>query len=405
MLKKMHYANVVLKSMIKIISEKHEKKYLYSVFLSEVARTLPHAVLTLILFDKGVRVEQIALVQIFYMLAMVAFEFPSGLMSDILDRKLVYLLSIVFSMIAYVLIFFSNALPMLYLSWFIYGTASAFNNGTLDVSFTKLFQTNTEKLKQFLSRQKMVLSVSAVLGGYLGSILFNNIGTYLFFVSVAIYVVSATVVIIFIPSDRNNERLGKPFREYLANFMLNLKNLISSRILIELIILMGAIQFFYQPFYQYWQAMFLENSINPSVFGFIYIIFRLAFALAAWIFRKVKHSNKNSYIILAMISALAVATFLVDFPSFLLVSTPLMLVLVYIYNLNLDCCLREQTDASVLGTVESINSTFTRILSVIVLGISSVSVTLFSVTTMFVILVVGFTSISIFILYIRGRKK
>ncbi|WP_234926663.1 hypothetical protein [Borreliella garinii] len=56
-----------------MIESKHKRYYFYSLFLLELARTLPHAVLTIILTNKGLSLKNIAIVQICYMAAIIIF--------------------------------------------------------------------------------------------------------------------------------------------------------------------------------------------------------------------------------------------------------------------------------------------------------------------------------------------
>ncbi|WAZ72314.1 MFS transporter (plasmid) [Borrelia miyamotoi] len=136
------------------MEHKHKRYYFYSLFLSEFARTLLHAVLTIILINKGLQLKDIAVVQMFYMLAIIFFEFPSCVISDIFDRKVVYLSSIFLSMIAYFIIFQISSFTFLCIAWFIYDISSAVNTGTIDVSFTHIYQNDSKKLKGFISSIK-----------------------------------------------------------------------------------------------------------------------------------------------------------------------------------------------------------------------------------------------------------
>ncbi|UGQ16494.1 MFS transporter [Borrelia sp. RT5S] len=120
-----------------MIRNEHEKYYFCSLFLSEFARTLPHAVLTIILINKGLALGNIAMVQMCYMLAIMIFEFPSGVISDIFDRKIVYLMSIFLSMVSYFIIFKATSFAILCSAWFIYGMSSAVSTGTIDISFNR----------------------------------------------------------------------------------------------------------------------------------------------------------------------------------------------------------------------------------------------------------------------------
>ncbi|WP_075552730.1 MFS transporter [Borreliella mayonii] len=150
------------------------KHYFYSLFLLELARTLPHAVLTIILINKGLSLKDITMVQICYMAAIIIFEFPSGIISDIFDRKIVYLVSIFLSMASYFIVFETSSFVFICVSWFIYGMSAAIN-GTIAISFTKIYQNNSKKLKAFISFTKIILSIDAILGGYIGSVLYSCI--------------------------------------------------------------------------------------------------------------------------------------------------------------------------------------------------------------------------------------
>lgn len=65
------------------LSKTNRTVYLASLFFYNFARVLPHAILTVILLNKGLTVSQIAIVQSFYMLAAIMFEFPSCFLTDI----------------------------------------------------------------------------------------------------------------------------------------------------------------------------------------------------------------------------------------------------------------------------------------------------------------------------------
>ncbi|WP_330529099.1 MFS transporter [Borreliella valaisiana] len=103
-----------------MIERKHQRYYFYSLFLSELARTLPHAVLTIILINKSLSLKNITIVQICYMTAIIIFEFPSGIISDIFDRKTVYLVSIFLLMISYFIIFKTSSFVLLCISFMVY---------------------------------------------------------------------------------------------------------------------------------------------------------------------------------------------------------------------------------------------------------------------------------------------
>ncbi|WP_233780215.1 hypothetical protein [Borreliella bavariensis] len=91
------------------------------------------------------------------------------------------------------------------ISWFIYGMSAAINTGTIDIGFTKIYQNNLKKLKAFISFVKMILSISSILGGYIGSVLYLYIDIKIYLISLLIYLISSLITIFFIPNDKNTD--------------------------------------------------------------------------------------------------------------------------------------------------------------------------------------------------------
>ncbi|WP_215540824.1 MFS transporter [Borreliella bavariensis] len=391
-----------------MIESKHQEYYFYSLFLSELARTLPHAVLTIILINKGLSLKDIAIVQICYMAAIIIFEFPSGVISDIFDRKIVYLVSIFLLMISYFIIFKVSSFVLLCISWFIYGMSAAINTGTIDISFTKLYQNNSKKLKAFISFIKMILSIGAILGGYIGSVLYLYIDIKIYLISLLIYLISSLITIFFIPNDKNidHKHNKEDLTLYLTKFFKKIIILLKSKELLEVFILNSSIQFFYQPFYLYWQAIFIDKNISISIFGIIYVLFRVSDIIGAWIFRKIKHSKYDIYVILAIIFLLSVLIKIVSHIYIFITIIIFLVILISVYSNNLEFFLRKNVDSKVLGTITSINSILSRIFSFLALAICSISTTFISVINTFVLLILIFCTLSIVVTYkVKNNKK
>lgn len=75
--------------------------YFLSNFLVTVAYSMLHSILTVILLAKGLTLSQILLIQSAYSIAIVLFEFPSGLLADNYSRKNLYSLSKVFLIVCF----------------------------------------------------------------------------------------------------------------------------------------------------------------------------------------------------------------------------------------------------------------------------------------------------------------
>ncbi|WP_233781036.1 hypothetical protein [Borreliella bavariensis] len=154
----------------------------------------------------------------------------------------------------------------------------------------------------------MILSIGDILGGYIGSVLYLYIDIKIYLISLLIYLISSLITIFFIPNDKNidHKQNKEDLTLYLVKFFKKIITLLKSKELLKVFILNSSIQFFYQPFYLYWQAIFIDKNKSISIFGIIYVLFRVSDIIGAWIFRKIKHSKYDIYVILAIIFLLSV---------------------------------------------------------------------------------------------------
>ena len=149
--------------------------FLLSNFLVSVAYSLPHSILTVILLAKGLSLSQILIIQSAYSIAIVLFEFPSGLLADNYSRKNLYSLSKLFLIIMFLIVLFSNQFYLIFATWFCYGIAAALDSGTLDayiINQLKLAHHGAE-LRKFLALSNRLEIVGLLLGSSLGGILYS----------------------------------------------------------------------------------------------------------------------------------------------------------------------------------------------------------------------------------------
>ena len=70
---------------------KNIKIFYLATTLTTLAASLPHAVLTVLLFAKGLSLTQIMLIQATYSLVILVSEYPSGLLADLYSKKVLFL--------------------------------------------------------------------------------------------------------------------------------------------------------------------------------------------------------------------------------------------------------------------------------------------------------------------------
>ncbi|NIZ41378.1 MFS transporter (plasmid) [Entomospira entomophila] len=389
-----------------MIQQKHQKFYFYSLFFGEFARTLPHAVLTVILVNKGVSLAQVAFIQMFYMIAVIMIELPSGFVSDLYNRKMVYMSSIIVAMIAYTIIFITTSLAMLALAWFIYGASSALHSGTLDVSFTQLYQKDAQQLRKFIAQMRIILSAGAMIGGYIGGELFKHIETKLYIVSLILYFIAFMITIIGIPSQQSTNKISH-HHESVRQFKKNLLTILHSKNLLFLFILIGLIQLFLQPFYLYWQVIFLDNHGRISLLGLVYILFRTANILGSWVFKHIEQKISTMIFLLLCMIGLIITLFMKTNMYSIIIQLMTMIIITTIYNNQLEYSLRTSVNPDVLGTISSISNTISRLFSIITLFIASlfmkiitIQITLFLLTSTFAVI----SCIILIMVYLQDKQ-
>ena len=84
------------------MANKHSKNWLFkdvatpyfaAQLLTTVGLSIPHAILTPLLLEKGLSLSQILIIQAAFSLSVLLFEFPSGAIADIVSRRWVYIFS------------------------------------------------------------------------------------------------------------------------------------------------------------------------------------------------------------------------------------------------------------------------------------------------------------------------
>ncbi|AHH04279.1 Multidrug resistance protein B (plasmid) [Borrelia nietonii YOR] len=149
----------------------------------------------------------------------------------------------------------------------------------------------------------------------------------------------------------------------------------------------------------YWQAIFIDKNVPISIFGIIYILFRLSNIIGAWVFKKIRHSSYDSYVILGIIFLLSILIKIVSHIYVFITIMTFLVILVSLYSNNLEYFLRKNIDSKILGTIASINSTISRLFSFLVLTACSILASFISIINTFILLILIFCILSILVIY------
>ncbi|HHU65677.1 MFS transporter [Streptococcus sp.] len=252
--------------------------FLLSNFLVSVAYSLPHSILTVILLAKGLSLSQILIIQSAYSIAIVLFEFPSGLLADNYSRKNLYSLSKLFLIIMFLIVLFSNQFYLIFAAWFCYGIAAALDSGTLDayiINQLKLAHREAE-LRKFLALSNRLEIVGLLLGSSLGGILYHFIGINIYVLG-TVFLGASTLISFFffketIKSDSLQDNHVMVLKKQITD---SFKELRKQPRLSLILIFDFLTQIFFQTHFQLWQSFFLSKGIDSQYFPFFYIAFQV----------------------------------------------------------------------------------------------------------------------------------
>lgn len=252
--------------------------FLLSNFLVSVAYSLPHSILTVILLAKGLSLSQILIIQSAYSIAIVLFEFPSGLLADNYSRKNLYSLSKLFLIIMFLIVLFSNQFYLIFAAWFCYGIAAALDSGTLDayiINQLKLAHREAE-LRKFLALSNRLEIVGLLLGSSLGGILYHFIGINIYILGTVFLVASTLISFFFFKETTKSESLQDSHVMVLKKQITDSFKELRKQPRLSLILIFDFLtQIFFQAHFQLWQSFFLSKGIDSQYFPFFYITFQV----------------------------------------------------------------------------------------------------------------------------------
>ena len=299
--------------------------YLLHSFIFQIGRTLPHAILVIFLVNKFQTNSSIVLaLQLAFYGAIFCFEIPSGFLSDIFNRKKIFLTAIILMIIAFPLIGFSNWLWLVFVGQFLYGVADALSSGTIEISILEQYQ-NDQDVRKLLAQKRMTFFAAAIIGGGLGPILFDWINDYLYLVATFCFIVSLIICFFIIINEKaKNKEKSKIKTQLKENIKLNFSYFKNKNYLLLFVAILAPI-FIFGVFYNYWPVFYQDQKLDSKWFGLIYIILQVIGLISAYLNQKIP--SKKIVIILSaifgcLIFILALIflkgwSFMIIFPCFL----------------------------------------------------------------------------------------
>lgn len=336
--------------------------------LMNLALTVPHAILTPLLLDKGLSLSQILLVQAGFSIAVLLFEFPSGSIADMISRRTLYFISRLVFCAFFLLVIFGHGFPLMLLAWIIYGLATALESGTLDAALINNAKNRQgaagtvgapdtqsaagptapdhveSRISWLVRKEGQSAYLGMMIGSTIGALLYLSVGANIYFISVGATVISVVTIALFfrIPEQHKvatvggneagasvggNEtaasvdkhdaaRIGgarRLWQELRSHARATVEEMRNSAALRQFLLLAVVAQAFLQLHFQLWQAVGLEKGFGESHLLFLYLLF-IGMAFGASFIRPEVLFRRRGLVVAAVVAfpGLAWLSYLVD---------------------------------------------------------------------------------------------
>ncbi len=414
--------------------------------LMNLALTVPHAILTPLLLDKGLSLSQILLVQAGFSVAVLLFEFPSGAIADMISRRTLYFISRLVFCIFFLVVIFGHGFPLMLLAWIIYGLATALESGTLDAALinnaknrqgvavgtvgglegtvgapdTQSAAGHTapdhveSRISWLVRKEGQSAYLGMMIGSTIGALLYLSMGANIYFISVGATVISVVTIALFfrIPEQHKlanvdgNEaaasvdkhdatRIGGARRLWLelrSHASATVEEMRDSSALRQFLLLAVVAQAFLQLHFQLWQAVGLEKGFAESHLLFLYLLF-IGMSFVASFIRPEVLFRRRALVVSGVVAfpGLAWLSYLVDGWVYLVFYGALAFLLIVFANYSA-FGVRRASSVERIGAVTSLVGVVGRIGAIGVLAVASVFVNFYSAAAVasggFVVLVV-----------------
>jgi len=279
-------------------------------------------VLSLMMLSKGCSLETLGLVMAIASLFVVVFEFPSGILSDMVGQKKVYLFSLTISIVGYAVILMTNSFLGLMVGFSFYGIARAFSSGSVEALFINNYIRieGKEKLHTLISWMNsgeiIGLATGALLGGFIPAIwarFFPDKNKYNGNLIIQICVLAVLLVFTLfgvkegVETGKGKQTLGDHVRE-------STKLILNNRSILLLVIGTMVWGFCFNSIEVFWQPNvkgILGSDSQTWIFGLINSGYFLASLVGGGVINLVLRKRRISQSLILVISRLCVGLLIV----------------------------------------------------------------------------------------------
>lgn len=362
--------------------------FYFATILKAVAITMPHAVLTLVFLSKGITYAQIASIQAVYSIAMIIFEFPSGVLADKYSKKTIFILSNLIMMCSYIIVLMYNSFYLLAVAWFMYGISNAFETGTIDahivISIKKINDADEmrSKLEKFIGTGSSLTGIASIAGAAIGFFLYQRIYVNIYYAMLLLMVLSALLVWFqyrYTKLQYNREDIS--LLSLVRNTMAELRH---SKDLRWIMVSFGVLQVYIQIHFQMWQSFFLEAGYSEHSFLGMYLLFQ---AITIVVYKmpvlKLFRNYMSVFAILGVLSV--VAMYFARNKLIIVIFYCIPVVIVFMFQYFLNIAYNAKVKEENISALISLTSTITRCFGACTLLIASVIIKNYTIKTLYLV--------------------
>lgn len=373
---------------------KHVIVYYFVAGVYMLAISLPHAILTPLLMQKGLSFADIAAVQIAFSLAVALFEVPSGILSDAFSRRAVYVWSKLLIIVFFLIVYFFRGLEAMAIAWFIYGISSALDSGTIGNEiilrvrdhYAKIHESSAKIVDSLVRLDTRIATICMIIAGFLGSFIYQQIGFSLYWCALIGALVCVITVVLWFPAENigvssqdSSTSIVKIKRVFVEGF----RELVHHKSVRIYFCALATTQIFFQSHFQFWQSFFIEIGVRQYYLGALYVLFQLVSLVVSFV--SLQNILKRYTLRALLPYVLAVTTLCIV----ILLSPVTVYVRIFAYSVfvaifwivanDINAQLRQNLTEKALSTLTSLSSMMSRISSIVVLCILSVLLRLLAV--------------------------
>ncbi len=283
------------------------KVYSIILFFNYFIAGLIAPVISLLLLDKGATLSNLSLILGIYAFTVIVLELPTGVIADVFGRKKSFCLSIIISIVSFIILLFGKGFVLLCLGMMFYGFSKALSSGSFDALFIDYYIDNygKDKLHNITTRINVLEALGMSTGALTGGLLPKLTNTYfslssIYDLNLIIRIILASIVVVlsfvYISESVNNKEQHVTIKQHINT---SSSIIVKNTTIICVFISVFSTGFFLSSLETFWQPHFLSLLPNDSLMGLLGVMAFLYFAAATLgsisSNKLIKKFNFNSY--------------------------------------------------------------------------------------------------------------